>query len=47
MFRYREDSYVFAERSNASEADDMLIKLAGTTGLAGLDTFAPGSLYLF
>lgn len=47
MFRYRDDSYVFAERSNASETDDMLIKLAGTPRLAGLDTFAADSVYLF
>ncbi|RZK00280.1 MAG: hypothetical protein EOO76_13420 [Novosphingobium sp.] len=46
-FRYLGDSYVFAERSNASDADDVLVKLAGTTGLAGLDTFSTGNVYVF
>ncbi|MCW1431808.1 hypothetical protein [Novosphingobium sp. JCM 18896] len=47
VFRYLGDSYVFAERTNASDADDILIKLAGTTGLAGLDTLSSGNVYVF
>lgn len=47
LFRYQGDSYVFGERSNASEADDLLIKLVGTTGILGLDTYSADSVYVF
>lgn len=47
VFQYLGDSYVFGERSNATTSDDVLIKLAGTTGLFGLDTYAADSVYLF
>lgn len=47
VFQYLGDSYVFGERSNATASDDVLIKLQGTTSLAGLDTYAANSVYLF
>lgn len=47
VFQYLGDSYVFGERSNATVSDDVLIKLEGTTGLSGLDTYAANSVYLF
>lgn len=48
VFNYLGDSYIFAEGAdNAVATDDVLIKLQGTTGLAGLDTYAANSVYVF
>lgn len=47
-FEYAGNSYIFAEGgNNASTADDVVIKLVGTTGLHGLDTVAANTLYVY
>lgn len=49
VFEYVGNSYIYAEGATDGGADDVLIKLTGVTGLAGLDDVnaAGGNLYVF
>ncbi len=48
VFQYLGDSFIFAEgATDAGVGDDVYIKLSGTTGLAGLDTYAANNVYVF
>ncbi|WP_343698781.1 hypothetical protein [Caulobacter sp.] len=48
VFQYLGNSYVFAQGALATTADDVVVKLVGTTGLTGLDNVgAGGQLYVF
>ena len=49
VFEYVGNSYIYAEGATNGGADDVLIKLTGVTGLAGLDDVngAGTNLYVF
>lgn len=48
VFEYLNSSYIFGEGATVADADDVLIQLSGTTGLAGLDTIgADTNVYVF
>lgn len=49
VFEYVGNSYIYAEGATDGGTDDVLIKLTGVTGLAGLDDVnaAGGNLYVF
>ncbi|MEJ5977049.1 hypothetical protein WG901_10420 [Novosphingobium sp. PS1R-30] len=47
VFQYLTDSYVFGQGTTNGTGDDVVIKLAGTTSLVGLDNYSAGNVYVF